>query len=167
VAELRPMAAAEVSEVLCAELCATGRAVARAYRPLLSAVGLTYPQYLVLVALRRGAPRTVTELGDRLALDSGTLSPLLKRLDASGLVARGRRHEDERAVGVTLTVKGAAVLRETAHVPGRMAAVMGLSAHAGRQLSALLQQVTAALAERPATEPAGAPALPVEAGVAG
>jgi DNA-binding MarR family transcriptional regulator len=137
---------ADLSETLCFDLCATGRAIARAYRPLLSSVGLTYPQYLVMRALRQRAPRTVTELGDRLALDSGTLSPLLKRLDASGLVTRGRRQEDERAVEVTLTPKGTALLREAEGVPTEMASVMGLSAGASRRLRTLLNQVTTSLA---------------------
>ncbi len=145
--------AADLSESLCFDLCATGRAVTRAYRPLLSSLGLTYPQYLVMVALRQRAPRTVTELGDRLALDSGTLSPLLKRLDASGLVSRGRRHEDERAVEVALTPKGTALLRDAAGVPNKMASVMGLSAEAGHRLRTLLKQVTTSLARHQAESP--------------
>ncbi len=140
--------AADLSESLCFDLCATGRAVTRAYRPLLSSLGLTYPQYLVMVALRQRAPRTVTELGDRLELDSGTLSPLLKRLDASGLVTRGRRQEDERAVEVALTLKGTALLREAAGVPTKMASAMGLTADAGQRLRALLKEVTTSLARR-------------------
>ncbi len=136
---------ADLSEALCFDLCATGRAVTRAYRPFLSSLGLTYPQYLVMVALRQSAPRTVTELGDRLELDSGTLSPLIKRLHASGLVTRGRRHEDERAVEVVLTSKGTALLREAAGVPNKMASAMGLSAEAGQRLRALLKEVTTSL----------------------
>jgi MarR family transcriptional regulator, organic hydroperoxide resistance regulator len=159
--------AVELNEILCFDLCATGRAITRAYRPLLSSVGLTYPQYLVMVALGARAPRTVTELGDRLALDSGTLSPLLKRLDASGLVTRGRRQEDERAVEVTLTSKGAALLREAAGVPGKMAAAMGLSAPAGRQLSALLKQLTTSLASHHPPGDAGAPKMAADAGSLG
>jgi DNA-binding MarR family transcriptional regulator len=141
----------ELNELLCFDLCAAGRAVARAYRPLLSVVGLTYPQYLVMVALHQRAPRTVTELGDRLALDSGTLSPLLKRLDHSGLVTRGRRQEDERAVEVGLTSKGTALLREAASVPAQMAAAVGLSAQAGHQLRALLEQLTTSLVDHAQT----------------
>jgi DNA-binding MarR family transcriptional regulator len=145
-----------LSEVLCFDVCAAGRAITRAYRPLLSGLGLTYPQYLVMMALRQGPPRTVTELGDRLALDSGTLSPLLKRLDASGLVTRGRRHDDERAVEVALTAKGTVLLRAAGNVPTKMAAVMGLSARAGRQLSALLMTLTASLAHHHAAVPCAA-----------
>jgi DNA-binding MarR family transcriptional regulator len=148
-----------LSEVLCFDVCAAGRAITRAYRPLLSRLGLTYPQYLVMMALRQGAPRTVTELGERLALDSGTLSPLLKRLDASGLVTRGRRPDDERAVEVGLTAKGTALLRAAGGVPTKMAAVMGLSARAGRQLSALLMTLTASLAHHHAVVPRTTAAL--------
>jgi len=109
-------------------------------------MGLTYPQYLVMVALREGAPLTVTELGDRVALDSGTLSPLLKRLDASGLITRDRRPEDERAVEVTITVKGTVLLSTAVNIPARMARVMGLSAQSGRQLRGLLTKLTTSLA---------------------
>jgi DNA-binding MarR family transcriptional regulator len=159
VANLTMVEPADLSEALCFDLCATGRAVTRAYRPLLSSLGLTYPQYLVMVALRHRAPRTVTELGDRLELDSGTLSPLLKRLDASGLVTRGRRQEDERAVEVALTSKGTALLREAAGVPNKMASAMGLSADAGRRLSALLKEVTTSLTRHLDQKTAEAPKM--------
>lgn len=119
----------DLSETLCFDLCATGRAVTRAYRPLLLSVGLTYPQYLVARAMSQRAPRTVTELGDRLALDSCTLSPLLNRLDASCLItvagvmrtsarSRSRSRRKERP------------LHEAEGVPTRVASVMGLSAEA-------------------------------------
>jgi len=146
VANLGNLGAVEQSEILCFDLCAAGRAVTRAHRPLLSSMGLTYPQYLVMVALREGAPLTVTELGDRVALDSGTLSPLLKRLDASGLITRDRRPEDERAVEVTITVKGTVLLSTAVNIPARMARVMGLSAQSGRQLRGLLTKLTTSLA---------------------
>jgi MarR family transcriptional regulator, organic hydroperoxide resistance regulator len=144
--------AIEVSEVLCFDVCVASRAITRAYRPLLSSVGLTYPQYLVMVALRQRAPRTVTELGRRLELDSGTLSPLLKRLDADGLVTRGRRPEDERAVEVALTSKGSALLREAAGVPAKLAAVLGLSLRASHQLRGLLKDLTVSLARHHAAK---------------
>ncbi len=135
---------------MCAELCAAGRAIARGYRPLLSALGLTYPQYLVLIALGQRAPRTVTELGDRLGLDSGTLSPLLKRLEAAGLLTRVRRVKDERAVDVALTVEGEALLRAAATVPAEMASALGLSTLSVRRFRALLKELTASLARQDA-----------------
>jgi DNA-binding MarR family transcriptional regulator len=141
---------------MCAELCAAGRAIARGYRPLLSALGLTYPQYLVLLALGQRAPRTVTELGDRLALDSGTLSPLLKRLEAAGLLSRVRRVKDERAVDVALTAQGEALLKAAATVPAEMASALGLSALAVRRFRTLLRELTASLARQDAAAAAAA-----------
>jgi MarR family transcriptional regulator, organic hydroperoxide resistance regulator len=142
------------TEVLCADLCAAGRAIARSYRPLLSSLGLTYPQYLVLVALGQRAPRTVTELGDRLSLDSGTLSPLLKRLEASGLLNRERRRDDERAVDVTLTSKGSSLLTEAATVPAKMAEALGLSPRAVRRFRVLLKELMTSLATQDAARAA-------------
>jgi DNA-binding MarR family transcriptional regulator len=154
VLKVKKAAPIDSTEVLCADLCAAGRAIARGYRPLLSSLGLTYPQYLVLVALGQRAPRTVTELGDRLALDSGTLSPLLKRLDASGLLSRGRRLDDERAVDVALTPKGSALLIEAATVPAKMAAALGLSPRAVRRFRVLLKELMTSLAAQDAAREA-------------
>src|SRR3978361_751574 len=89
-------------------LYAASRAVTARYRPMLDAVGLTYPQYLVMMLLWESDHQTVGQLGSRLALDSGTLSPLLHRLTAAGLVTRHRRVEDERSVSVRLTEAGPA-----------------------------------------------------------
>src|ERR1700761_4344397 len=85
----------QLSDVLCFDIYAAGRAITRAYRAPLSRLGLTYPQYLVMATLWEAAPRSLKELGKRLELDSGTLTPLLKRLEASGLVTRRRRVDDE------------------------------------------------------------------------
>ena len=152
----RSAAAAELSGAMCAELCAAGRAIARGYRPLLSALGLTYPQYLVLLALGQRAPRTVTELGDGLALDSGTLSPLLKRLEAAGLLTRIRRVKDERAVDVALTGRGEALLKAAATVPAGMASALGLSPLSVRRFRSLLRELTASLARQDAAMAAAA-----------
>lgn len=84
----------QASDLLCFDIYAAARAITRAYRSPLSRLGLTYPQYLVMATLWESAPRSVKELGERLELDSGTLSPLLKRLEASGLVIRQRRADD-------------------------------------------------------------------------
>lgn len=151
-----------LSDRLSFDLYAAARAITRAYRPLLLDLGLTYPQYLVMLMLWQHAPRTVKELGDNLDLDSGTLSPLLKRLAASGLITRQRRHDDERTVEITPTVKGRALLREAASVPAALAAVMGLSPDEGRKLRALLRKLVASL-EQHGTDarPAGARAMPL------
>jgi MarR family transcriptional regulator, organic hydroperoxide resistance regulator len=129
---------AKLSDLLCFDLYAAARAVTRAYGPHLAVVGLTYPQYLVMVTLWQHAPRTVKELGESLDLDSGTLSPLLKRLEATGLVTRHRRTDDERTVEIAPTPKGQDLMRAAAGVPSAMAAAMGISAQEARQLRALL-----------------------------
>ena len=94
---------------LCFALYAASGLVARAYRPLLEPLGLTYPQYLVMLALWERDGLTVSELGERLFLDSGTLTPLLKRLEAAGLLVRLRDVQDERRVRITLTGQGRAL----------------------------------------------------------
>jgi DNA-binding MarR family transcriptional regulator len=98
---------------LCFGLYAAANAIIRAYRPMLAELGVTYPQYLVLMALWARDCRTVSELGRELMLDSGTLTPLLKRMEASGLVNRRRRASDEREVEIALTEQGRG-LRDTA-----------------------------------------------------
>ena len=91
---------------LCFSLYAAANAIKKAYRPLLDEMGLTYPQYLVLIVLWRDDGQKVSEIGNRLNLDSGTLTPVLKRLEASGLVTRTRRLHDEREVEIRLTPTG-------------------------------------------------------------
>jgi DNA-binding MarR family transcriptional regulator len=135
-----------LADQLCFDLYAAARAITRAYRPILSTLGLTYPQYLVMGMLWQHSPRTVKDLGERLDLDSGTLSPLLKRLEASGLVTRRRRSDDERTVDITPTPKGRALERDAERVPIEMAAVMGVSEGEERKLRSLLQKITDSVA---------------------
>jgi DNA-binding MarR family transcriptional regulator len=108
-----PAPSVALDDQLCFALYAASRAVTARYRPMLEAIGLTYPQYLVMMLLWESDHQTVGQLGSRLALDSGTLSPLLKRLTGAGLVTRHRRVEDERSVSIALTDAGRA-LREKA-----------------------------------------------------
>jgi DNA-binding MarR family transcriptional regulator len=108
-----PPPSVDLDDQLCFALYAASRAVTARYRPMLDAIGLTYPQYLVMMLLWEQDNQTVGQLGTRLALDSGTLSPLLKRLTAAGLVTRHRRVEDERSVSIALSDAGRA-LRERA-----------------------------------------------------
>ncbi|WP_428964479.1 MarR family winged helix-turn-helix transcriptional regulator [Micromonospora fluostatini] len=124
-----------VRRQVCFALYAAQRALTDVYRPILDEFGLTYPQYLVLLVLwerdavagpGRTAP-TVSELGTALRLDSGTLSPLLKRLEAAGLVRRRRSSRDERRVEVTLTDAGHALRQPMCQVPQRVAAATGLT----------------------------------------
>jgi DNA-binding MarR family transcriptional regulator len=127
---------------LCFPLYATARAVTRAYAPLLEPHGLTYPQYLTLLALWSG-PETmaVGEIGERLRLDSGTLTPVLKRLESAGFVERRRDVDDERRVLVSLTAAGDALQDELAEVPGQVAMSLGLTLEEGIQLRVLLDRV--------------------------
>src|SRR5688500_19991973 len=103
-----PAPSVALDDQLCFALYAASRAVTARYRPMLDEIGLTYPQYLVMMLLWETDHQTVGQLGSRLALDSGTLSPLLKRLTAAGLVTRHRRVEDERSVSIALTDEGRA-----------------------------------------------------------
>ena len=93
------------------------RGITDLYRPVLAELGLTYPQYLVMLVLWEEQPLTVSRLGERLHLDSGTLSPLLKRLETSGLVSRTRSLVDERSVEVSLTTAGRSLRRRAKDVP--------------------------------------------------
>lgn len=113
---------------VCFALYAASRALTDVYRPILDEVGLTYPQYLVLLVLweRPDDAPTVSELGAELRLDSGTLSPLLKRLEGAGLVVRRRSARDERRVEVGLTEQGRALREQVCDVPLRIAQATGL-----------------------------------------
>jgi MarR family transcriptional regulator, organic hydroperoxide resistance regulator len=102
-------AAPALDDFLCFAVYSLGHAFNKLYQPLLKRLNLTYPQYVTMVALWEQDDVTVTQLGDRLHLDSGTLTPLLKRLEAAGLVARERDKEDERQVRIRLTKAGAAL----------------------------------------------------------
>ena len=103
---------------LCFALYSTSLAMTRLYKPLLDALGITYPQYLVLLVLWEHDGLTVSELGNRLFLDSGTLTPLLKRMESSGLVTRLRALEDERRVHISLTEAGRLLKTRAAKIPG-------------------------------------------------
>jgi DNA-binding MarR family transcriptional regulator len=98
--------APQLDAQLCFALYSAGLAMNKVYRKLLKPLGLTYPQYLVMMVLWQDESQSVSEIGARLFLDSATLTPLLKRLEAAGLVARLRSREDERHVVITLTARG-------------------------------------------------------------
>ena len=112
---------------LCFALYACSRSLTRLYRPLLNNLGITYPQYLVLMVLWENKQQSVTELGERLLLDSGTLTPLLKRMENSGLVERTRSREDERKVFVQLTDKGEELKKQAFAIPEQMFCQSGLT----------------------------------------
>ena len=107
-----PSPALDLDDFLCFALHSTAQAAVRANKPMLDALGLTYPQYLVMVALWAEDGQTVGSIGGKLFLESSTLTPLLKRLEAAGLVRRARCAEDERQVRVRLTEKGKALQAE-------------------------------------------------------
>ncbi len=141
--------------MLCFSLYAATRATTQAYRHVLRAWDLTYPQYLVLVELWSRGPLTVSELGTDLALDSGTLSPLLRRMERAGLVERDHDRPDARRVTVTLTARGEALQHELAGVPAAIARAMGIAPDEAPPLIADLGRLTHSLqhATAPATSP--------------
>jgi MarR family transcriptional regulator, organic hydroperoxide resistance regulator len=125
---------------LCFALYSTSLAMTRVYKPLLDDIGLTYPQYLAMLVLWEKDGLMVSELGERLYLDSGTLTPLLKRLESSGLIARIRDVEDERRVHITLTAAGRKLKAKAARIPGCILSATHCSIP---ELMALTQQVQA------------------------
>ncbi|MBB6415527.1 MarR family winged helix-turn-helix transcriptional regulator [Streptomyces sp. AK010] len=133
-----------LDEQLCFALYAAQRAVTAAYRPLLDELGLTYPQYLVLLVLWERGEITVKELAAALRLDYGTVSPLLKRLEAAGLVRRERSARDERSVLVAVTGRGEGLRQRAARVPGALLTATGFDGTEAGRLRAELWR----LAER-------------------
>ena len=110
--------ALQLDNQLCFALYSTSLAMTKLYKPLLDEMGLTYPQYLAMLALWQQDGLMVSELGERLYLDSGTLTPLLKRLESAGLVARIRAVDDERRVHISLTAAGRRLRTKAAKIPG-------------------------------------------------
>ena len=131
----------ELDRQLCFALYTASRAVVRAYAPLLEDAGLTYPQYVTMLVLWEDPdrPRSIGELGERLQLDSGTLTPLLKRLASMGYLTRSRDAEDERRVLVTLTAEGLALRDRLAAAPESFLACLGMDV---ADASALRDQLT-------------------------
>lgn len=116
-----------LDQALCFAIYSAGLAFNRVYKPILDPLGLTYPQYLVMIALWEAEGQTVSELGQHLFLESNTLTPLLKRLEAAGLVSRARDKADERQVRVSLTEKGKGLLKDASCVPEQVLAATGLT----------------------------------------
>jgi DNA-binding MarR family transcriptional regulator len=112
---------------LCFAIYGAAHAFTRTYKPLLEPLGLTYPQYLVMIALWEEDGQPVKAIGERLGLDSGTLSPLLKRLEQSGLVSRQRDRDDERQVRISLTQKGQDLKDNAAGVTAAIGKALGCS----------------------------------------
>ena len=137
---------------LCFPLYACAKEVVRRYKPMLDGLDLTYTQYLAMMALWEEDSLSVSGLGERLYLDSGTLTPLLKKLEAKGLCTRSRSTDDERKVIVSITEKGRRLRERAAGVPRKMASCVGLSLDEATQLRGLLDKVLSNVA---ATHQAG------------
>ncbi len=136
--------APRLDEQICFALYSASRALTARYRELLGPIGVTYPQYLVLMVLWERDAMTVSELGERLQLDSGTLSPLLRRLESAGLVIRTRRSDDERAVEVTLSPAGESLKERSTGISEQICASTGLDLE---HIAELQSQVTALAAQ--------------------
>ena len=122
-----PAGTPKLENQLCFALYSASRATIDVYRPLLDELGITYPQYLVLLILWERGTCAVKDIGNLLHLDSGTLSPLLKRLESAGFIKRRRRAEDERVVDISLTAQGQELQNLAISIPEKFACELGLS----------------------------------------
>jgi MarR family transcriptional regulator, organic hydroperoxide resistance regulator len=129
---------------VCFALAVAARTVISVYKPLLEPMNLTHPQYLVMLALWQEAPLSVTELGRRLELDPGTLSPLLKRLEAAGYLTRGRSRDDERSLAVRLTPAGTALRERAERIPPAIVERLAMDVGELRDLHGALTEVIGA-----------------------
>jgi DNA-binding MarR family transcriptional regulator len=136
---------AQLDDQLCFALYAASKAVSGAYRPLLKGLGLTYPQYLAMLAVWEQDGRTVAELGSAVDLDSGTLSPLLQRLERAGLVRRDRAGDDERVVRVYVTPAGAAMEAQVTPVRIAVESATGLGTSEFEELRSSLHRLRATI----------------------
>lgn len=134
-----------LDDLICFDLYAASRQVTAAYRPILGELGLTYPQYLVLVVLGAHDEMLIKDVGRELRLDHATLSPLLRRLERDGLLTRRRSADDERAVVVALTDDGREVHARFGDVHCRIAEALGITAEQAAQLRDLLRGLSAQL----------------------
>ncbi len=143
-----PDDALRLDRQICFPLYAASNLLTRLYRPFLAELGLTYPQYLAMLVLWESSPQSVGELGAKLHLDSGTLTPLLKRLESAGLVSRRRDPDDERRVLVALTNAGRHLRQHAGRVPAALAEGLGLPPDEVETLRRAVQAVVAVLSSR-------------------
>jgi MarR family transcriptional regulator, organic hydroperoxide resistance regulator len=127
---------------VCFALAAASRSVIGLYRPVLAPLGLTHPQYLVMLALWQSNPRTLSDIADALYLEPATLSPLLKRLEQAGYLTRKRSMDDERALSIELTAAGEALRSQALAVPGTIVERLGVPVE---QLERVRDELTALL----------------------
>lgn len=137
----------QLDNQLCRSLYSASNAMVRAYRPLLEPLGLTYPQYLVMLALWEHDRVSVGDVCQRTRLDTGTVTPLLKRLEGKGLLQRERSLQDERKRVIRLTAAGNRLRRQAEHVPIEMACLNLLSPAEAEQLWRLAEKLYGALTE--------------------
>jgi DNA-binding MarR family transcriptional regulator len=135
-----------LEQQVCFALSVAARSVVAVYRPLLEPMGLTHPQYLVMLALWQYAPLSVRRLSELLQLDPGTLSPLLKRLEAIGYLRRQRNPEDERSLAITLTAAGRELRGRAEQIPPAVVERLGMPIEELRMVHAALARVIAAAA---------------------
>ncbi|WP_040525343.1 MarR family winged helix-turn-helix transcriptional regulator [Gordonia effusa] len=140
-----------LNQQLCFALYAASRATTAVYRPMLDELGVTYPQYLVLLVLWERDGRGVREIGDELDLDSGTLSPLLKRLETLGLIERRRLTIDERRVEIHLSDAGRKLRERAVEIPACLAARSGMSIAEAVALRESLVKLTASFRDQEST----------------
>lgn len=126
---------------LCFPIYALSREITTMYRPLLDELGLTYPQYLVMLVLWEEKHQTVNQLGEKLRLDSGTLTPLLKRLEQKGIVIRNRSTVDERVVNVSLTKEGEALKNKAVCIPEQLADSLTITIDELVQLRSIIDKI--------------------------
>ena len=136
--------ALKLENQLCFPLYAASREVVKRYRPYLDAIGLTYTQYIAMMVMWEQKEITVKALGEKLFLDSGTMTPVLKSLEAKGYVVRKRSTTDERSVSVFLTDSGEELKKKAAEIPAKVAGCVGLSGEEALQLYRLLYKVLGA-----------------------
>ena len=133
--------ALKLENQLCFPLYASAKEVVRLYKPFLDAIGLTYTQYIAMLALWERDGLSVKELGEQLYLDSGTLTPLLKKMESQGLVRRSRNARDERSVTITLSEQGKALRERAVSIPERLGECLPLTAEEAKTLYRLLYKV--------------------------
>lgn len=126
---------------VCFPVYALSREIVNVYRPILEEIDLTYPQYLVMMVLWENEPQKVHEIGNKLNLDNGTLTPLLKRLSAKGLISRKRNSKDERVVEISLTESGKQLQTKAAEVPQKVVKAMGITPEDLMQLKELVVKI--------------------------
>nr|WP_322625859.1 MarR family transcriptional regulator [uncultured Flavobacterium sp.] len=117
----------DIKNQICFPVYSLAKEIVNQYRPLLEELDITYPQYLVLMVLWKEKEQTVGQLGEKLFLDSGTLTPLLKRMEGKNMVVRTRSSADERVVKLSLTEKGIALKEQAKDIPHRLVKAMGIS----------------------------------------